>query len=97
MENHSQTSAESPSRSSDARAVSPDLAFELLAALRRIAAIPLWGESIADHNLRAEYLDTGEYDAAADDFNPSCDTESTYLRDAVELARMALLSTDGTG
>ncbi len=77
--------------------LSADATWQLLAALRRIAAIPLWGESIADHNLRAEYLDAGEYDAAADDFNPSCDTESTYLRDAVELARMALLSTDGTG
>jgi Family of unknown function (DUF6900) len=59
-------------------------------ALRNIAAIPLWGERISDVSIKSEYSDAGEYDAESDEFNPSCDTESTHLRDAVELARHAL-------
>jgi Family of unknown function (DUF6900) len=59
-------------------------------ALRTIAAIPLWGERISDASVKREYSDAGEYDAQSDEFNPSCDTESTHLRDAVELARHAL-------
>jgi hypothetical protein len=58
--------------------------------LTRIAAIPLWGEPIADDHLKAELLDAGEYDQERDEFEPSGDTESCYLRDAVEIARAAL-------
>jgi hypothetical protein len=49
----------------------------------------LWGEPIADAQLKAELLDAGEYDRELDHFEPSCDTESAYLRDAVEIARAA--------
>jgi len=61
-----------------------------LKALETIAAIPLWGEPIADADLKAEYSDHAEYDLELNEFNPSVDTESTYLRDAVETAREAL-------
>jgi hypothetical protein len=67
-----------------------DTAPRLLDALTKIAAIPLWGEPIADEQLKAELIDTGEYDRELDQFEPSCDTESAYLRDAVEIARAAL-------
>jgi len=67
-----------------------DAAPRLLDALTRIAAIPLWGEPIADAQLKAELLDAGEYDRELNHFEPSCDTESCYLRDAVEIARAAL-------
>jgi len=67
-----------------------DAAPRLLDALTRIAAIPLWGETIADDHLKAELLDAGEYDPELDQFEPSADTESSYLRDAVEIARAAL-------
>jgi len=62
----------------------------LLQVLMMIAAIPLWGEAIADDHLKAELLDAGEYDSELDQFEPCCDTESAYLRDAVEAARAAL-------
>ena len=62
----------------------------LLKALETIAAIPLWGEPIADPDLKAGYSEAAEYDLELDEFNPSGDTESTYLRDAVEAAREAL-------
>src|SRR5690242_4286649 len=61
----------------------------LLKALETIAAIPLWGEPIADADLKTEYSEAAEYDLELDQFEPSVDTESTYLRDAVETAREA--------
>lgn len=67
-----------------------DAAPRLLNALAKIAAIPLWGEPIADEQLKAELLDAGEYDRNLDEFEPSADTESGYLREAVEMARAAL-------
>lgn len=67
-----------------------DAAPRLLDALTKIAAIPLWGESIADDHLKAELIDAGEYDREQDEFEPSADTESAYLREAVEMARAAL-------
>jgi hypothetical protein len=67
-----------------------DAASALKAALERIAAIPLWGEPIADEALKSELTAVVEYDRALDQFEPSCDTESSYLRDAVETAREAL-------
>lgn len=66
----------------------------LKTALQRIAAIPLWGEPIADPDLRADLALRSEYDLELDEFEPSCDTESSQLRDAVETAREALLSLD---
>lgn len=62
----------------------------LLKALRTIAAIPLWGEPMTDVALKAEYIDTSQYDVGEDAFNPCVDTESSYLQDAVETARKAL-------
>jgi hypothetical protein len=62
-----------------------------LAALRTIAAIPLWGEPISDPGVKAELILSAEYDAELEEFNPSADTESSYLRDAVEHARAAIL------
>lgn len=59
-------------------------------ALRLIAATPLSGESIEDRALRADYVESYQYDAAEDSFEPSCDTESTQLREAVEIARNVL-------
>jgi hypothetical protein len=41
--------------------------------------------------LRENYREAHEYDE--DGFAPSCDTESTMLRDAVELARTVLAQT----
>lgn len=67
-----------------------DAAAELKAALECIAATPLWGEPIADGGLTAELALRSEYDLEADEFEPSCDTESSQLRDAVEAARAAL-------
>lgn len=67
-----------------------DAAPRFLDALTKIAAIPLWGEPIADDHLKAELLDAGEYDREQDEFEPSADTESAYLREAVEMARAAL-------
>lgn len=72
-----------------------DAAPRLLDALARIAAIPLWGEPITDAQLKAELLDAGEYDRELNHFEPSCDTESAYLRDAVEIARAALAEMRG--
>lgn len=72
-----------------------DAAPRLLDALARIAAIPLWGEPIADEQIKAELLDAGEYDRELNEFEPSCDTESCYLRDAVEMARAALAEVKG--
>jgi hypothetical protein len=66
------------------------MAPTMLKALQRIASIPLWNETINDPELRAEYVDCGEYDADANVFEPSCDTESSYLEMAVEAARSAL-------
>jgi hypothetical protein len=62
----------------------------MLKALDTIAATPLWGEPIADPERRQEFADHGEYDLAEGSFEPSADTESTQLRDAVETAREAL-------
>jgi hypothetical protein len=70
---------------------------ELLRALRQIAATPLWGELIPPGGLRDDYAATAQYDVAEDSFEPCCDTESTQLRDAVETARLALLTLDGRG
>jgi hypothetical protein len=67
------------------------LLTQLRAALQEIAATPLWGEDIADATLRENYREAHEYDE--DGFAPSCDTESTMLRDAVELARTVLAQT----
>jgi hypothetical protein len=67
----------------------------LLKALEAIAAIPLWGEPIADQALRDEFIYSGEYDAGENEFNPSGDTESTYLHDAVQTAREALETIQG--
>ena len=62
----------------------------MLKALEAIAATRLWGEPIADADRRQALAEHGEYDLAEDSFEPSCDTESTQLRDAVETAREAL-------
>ena len=62
----------------------------LLKALETIAAIPLWGEPIANQALKDEFIYSVEYDADENEFNPSGDTESAYLREAVETAREAL-------
>jgi hypothetical protein len=62
----------------------------LQATLERIAAIPLYGERLSDPALRAEFISAGEYDAELEEFEPSADTESSYLREAVEAARSAL-------
>jgi hypothetical protein len=67
-----------------------DAAPKLLDALTRIAAIPLWGERIADEQLKADLLHAGEYDSDEDEFTPGCDTESSYLHDAVTIARAVL-------
>ncbi len=72
-----------------------DAAPGLIEALRKIAAIPLWNEAIADEALKAELIDAGEYDAGTDSFNPSCDTESSHLEYAVETARAALAQAEG--
>jgi hypothetical protein len=64
----------------------------LIAALERIASIPLWSEAVPDQALRDEFISSGEYDVARDEFEPSADTESAYLREAVEAARGALTS-----
>ena len=66
------------------------MAPAMLEALQWIASIPLWNETIIDPALRAECIERGEYDAVADAFEPSCDTESTYLEMAVEEARKVL-------
>ncbi|MEX2375280.1 MAG: hypothetical protein WD942_06790 [Dehalococcoidia bacterium] len=70
---------------------------DLIAALRRIAATPLWGESLPPGVLRDDYIFAGEYDIGEDNFNPSCDTESTQLCDVVEDARAALSALEGRG
>ncbi len=62
----------------------------LLEALQKIAGVTLWGESMPATALRQEYIDCGEYDVVDDLFNPSCDTETSMLRDAIEMARDAL-------
>ena len=72
-----------------------DAAPKLLDALTRIAAIPLWGEPIADAQLKADLVSVSEYDRELDQFEPSCDTESSYLQDAVESARAALAEVKG--
>lgn len=59
-------------------------------ALEQIAAIPLWGEAIADEALEVELVDIGEYDADTDSYEPSCDSESRWLEHAVDIARKAL-------
>lgn len=67
----------------------------LQTALELIALTPLWGERVENPALREEFIAFGEYDAARDEFEPSADTESTYLRDVVEAARGALASRAG--
>lgn len=67
----------------------------LLKALETIAAIPLWGEPIANQAIKDEFIHSGEYDAGENEFNPSADTESSYLREAVETAREALETIQG--
>jgi hypothetical protein len=67
----------------------------LLKALETIAAIPLWGEPLADQALKDDFIHSGEYDTQENEFTPSGDTESTYLRDAVETAREALKTLRG--
>ena len=67
----------------------------LLKALETIAAIPLWGEPVADQALRDDFIHSGEYDSEENEFTPSGDTESTYLCDAVETARKALKAARG--
>lgn len=59
-------------------------------ALEQIAAIPLWGEAVADRELKAELVDIGEYDRDTDSYEPSCDSESRWLAHAVDIARKAL-------
>lgn len=59
-------------------------------ALEKIAAIPLWGEAIADKELKTELVDIGEYDSDTDSYEPSCDSESRWLEHAVDIARKAL-------
>ncbi|ODS56452.1 MAG: hypothetical protein ABS36_08700 [Acidobacteria bacterium SCN 69-37] len=74
-----------------------DAAPALRDALRRIAATPLWGESLPEGELRDAYAEHGEYDLAEQSFEPCCDTESTLLQDAVEMARFALRTLEGRG
>jgi hypothetical protein len=73
---------------------SPPDSRELLAIIRRIAATPLWGEAMEPGPERDDYAAVGEYDLSRREFNPSCDTESSQLRDVVELARLALIRAD---
>ena len=58
--------------------------------------MPLWGEAVSGAE-REDYVATAQYDVENDEFNPSADTESALLREAIELARTALLSIDRTG
>ncbi len=58
-------------------------------ALKRIAAISLWGEPIANPDAREELRAQGQYNDE-EGYQPSADDESTLLRDAVEEARKAL-------
>lgn len=74
-----------------------EAAPELVRALRTIAETPLWGESIPPGPVRDDYAETDQYDLAADSFDPCCDTECEQLRDAVETARLALLTLEGRG
>lgn len=74
-----------------------DAAPALRDALSRIAATPLWGESIPEGEIRDAYAEHGEYDLAEQSFEPCCDTESTLLQDAVEIARFALRALEGRG
>lgn len=67
-----------------------------LAALKAIAAIPLWGEPITnlDHGDKNQLAQDGEYDLENDMYNPCCDAESSWLSYAVETARAALKDKD---
>jgi hypothetical protein len=62
---------------------------------RTSPALLTWGERIADEKLTADLVDAGEYDSGEDEFTPGSDTESSYLHDAVEIARAALAETRG--
>jgi hypothetical protein len=64
-------------------------------ALNEIATMTLWGEPLKDEDLKSEAIDAGEYDEDEGVYNPSCDSESNMLRDAVETARAAIAKTDG--
>jgi len=75
---------------SEPRTALCDQAPALRAALEGIAETPLWGEPIADPALRADYIDSGEYDGKGEAFEPSADTESSLLQEVVEAARTAL-------
>ncbi|MCL5670812.1 MAG: hypothetical protein M1423_05870 [Acidobacteria bacterium] len=66
----------------------------MLKAPETIAAIPLWGEPITNQILKDDFIYSGEY-GGENEFNPSGDTESTYLREAVETAREALNTARG--
>jgi hypothetical protein len=72
-----------------------DGAPALKEALEEIAAIPLCGEPIANADLKRDLALQSEYDLEFDEFEPSCDTESSHLRDAVETARAALALLSG--
>lgn len=83
--------------SSERRALLCASAERLLGALQQIAAMPLWGEPIADAGLRDELIFSGEYDVGLDEYLPGGDTESDALRDAVETARQALAGLASAG
>lgn len=74
-----------------------DAAAALKTALKAIAATPLWGERIEDPQLKADFVESGEYecDGHGELFTPSADTESSQLRDAVEAARQTLAALRG--
>ncbi len=69
-----------------------------ITALTSIAAIPLWSDEsdALDPEFVAIARESGEWDDESGTYQPSCDTESTQLRDAVEIARdtVASLSSD---
>lgn len=60
-----------------------------------VLADPALGEPIPPGDLRDDYVFAGAYDLEDDGFNPSCDTESTHLREAVEEARAVLATLEG--
>lgn len=60
-----------------------------LDALARIAAIPLWDESIVGEQLKAELIDVDVYDQELNHFEPRTSRTVASLQDAVESARAA--------
>lgn len=60
------------------------------ATLENISNMTLWGEQFLKPEDKAEAASAGEYDKDQDCYNPSADSESTMLREAVEGVRGVL-------